>query len=85
MEKYVVFEYDQKTFLYTARFYKNGEQIEWKRLTETEEDNLEEFLEELEDKVDIADLLKARDSGNWQAEEDDITNFELILNDLEKL
>lgn len=84
MEKYVVFEYNKDTFQYTARFYKNGEQFEWKRLTDTEEDNLEEFLEELEDKVDIAELIEARDSGMWLDDDGDTTNFELILNDLEK-
>ena len=84
MEKYVVFEYNKDTFQYTARFYKNGEQVEWKRLTDTEEDNLEEFLEELEDKVDIAELIEARDSGMWMSDDGEATNFELILTDLEK-
>jgi hypothetical protein len=85
MEKYVVFEYNKDTFQYTARFYKNGEQFEWKRLTEIEESNLEEFLEELEDKVSLDDLFEARDAGVWQDSEDgDTTNFELMLLDLAK-
>lgn len=86
MEKYVVFQHNKDTFQYTARFYKDGVEVEWKRLTDIEEDNLEEFLEELEDKVDIADLIEARDSGMWMSTDDgDCTNFELMLNDLEKM
>lgn len=84
MSKYVIFKHDANTLQYSAEFY-NGEHLfEKKWLTATEEDNLQEYLDDLEDKVPLSELCEARDSGMWLSDDDDVTNFELILDDLEK-
>lgn len=84
MSKYVIFKHDANTFRYSAEFY-NGEHLFFKKwLTATEEENLEEYLDDLEDKVSIEELFEARDSGVWQDEDNDTTNFELVLEDLQK-
>lgn len=84
MSKYVIFKHDATTFRYSAEFY-NGEHLFFKKwLTPTEEDNLQEYLDDLEDKVPLSELIEARDSGFWEDEDGDSTNFELTLNDLEK-
>jgi hypothetical protein len=84
MSKYVIFKHDANTLRYSAEFY-NGERLFTKKwLTVTEEENLEEYLDDLEDKVSMEELFEARDSGVWQDEDNDTTNFELVLEDLQK-
>lgn len=85
--KHVSFEWDEGCLWWTARFYKGDVKIDFKRLTEVEEENLAEVLTSrtFEFVIPMERLIEMRDSGDWQDSEDgDTTNFELMLNDLEK-
>lgn len=86
MSKTVTFEWDDACYWWTARFYDGAEKVDFKRLTETEEDNLAEYLTDKTSitTVSLEDLIAKRDEGNWQDEGGDSTNFELMLNDHEK-
>jgi hypothetical protein len=79
-----MFKYVPERAEYRAEFVVDGELADAKFLTQLEEDNLEEFLgeENIGKRHSFTDLLQYIDEGLW-VREDDFTNFEKILYELQ--
>lgn len=77
--------FDDEAYAYRANFFVNGVLVDWKRLTDVEEENLSEFLAKENQHIPFETILKERQEFWWMNQVDGTpTNFDEIMDNIIK-